>query len=114
MNDSPSRPGEPDTLASLEQTDAFIARHIGTTPADQAAMLDALGYPSRRALMDAIVPAVIRRRGLLALPPAIPEAAALARLRQSLNERPDAKRAAELARVQAAFASAEESAARRP
>jgi len=38
--------------------------------------------------------------------------AALARLRQSLNERPDAKRAAELARVQAAFASAEGGAAR--
>jgi glycine dehydrogenase len=82
MNDSLSRRGSAaDTLATLEQTDAFAARHIGTTPEDQAAMLAALGYPSRAALMDAIVPAAIRRRPPLALPAAMTEAGALARLK---------------------------------
>jgi glycine dehydrogenase len=82
MNDSRSRRrGADDTLAMLEQSDAFIARHIGTTPDDQAAMLEALGSASRAALMDAIVPAVIRRRTPLALPAAMSEAAALARLK---------------------------------
>jgi glycine dehydrogenase len=68
-------------LAALEQTDAFIARHIGTADDDQALMLTALGYPSRAALIDAIVPAAIRRGSRLALPPAMTEAAALARLK---------------------------------
>jgi glycine dehydrogenase len=82
MNDSRSLRAAPETLAALEQTDAFIARHIGTTSGDQAAMLEALGYPSRAALIDAIVPAAIRRRAPLALPPATSEAAALARLQR--------------------------------
>src|SRR5512137_319977 len=63
MNDSPSARGHAAaTLPALEQTDAFLARHIGTAPQDQAAMLEVLGYPSRAALMDAIVPAAIRRK----------------------------------------------------
>jgi glycine dehydrogenase len=70
-----------DPLTTLECGDAFIARHIGTTPADQAAMLAALGHPTRAALMDAIVPAAIRRAKPLALPAAMSEAAALARLK---------------------------------
>ncbi len=81
MNDSRSRHGAPETLAALEQNDAFIARHIGTTPDDQTAMLEALGYPSRAALIDAIVPESIRHRTPLGLPAATSEAAALARLR---------------------------------
>ena len=82
MNDSRSvRGAAAPTLDALEQTDAFIARHIGTSPEDQAAMLAALGYPSRAALMDAIVPAAIRRRQKLALPAAISESDALARLK---------------------------------
>ena len=68
-------------LAALEATDAFITRHIGTSPEDQAAMLSTLGYPSRAALMSAIVPASIRRATPLALPPAVSETEALARLR---------------------------------
>ena len=75
MNDPRFGPGAPETLAELEQTDAFVARHIGTTPQDQAAMLEALGYPSRAALIDAIVPESIRRRTPLGLPPATSEAA---------------------------------------
>jgi len=82
MNDSRSLDGAAmDPLETLEQTDAFVARHIGTAPRDQAAMLEALGYPSRAALMDAIVPAAIRRRSPLDLPAPMPEAAALARLK---------------------------------
>ena len=67
------------SLATLEAHDAFVARHIGTTPAEQAAMLATLGMPSRRALMDAIVPPSIRRRAPMALRPALSEAEALAR-----------------------------------
>ncbi|MBK7792432.1 MAG: aminomethyl-transferring glycine dehydrogenase [Betaproteobacteria bacterium] len=70
-----------DPLTTLERHDAFIARHIGTTPADQAEMLAVLGQPSRAALMDAIVPAGIRRAKPLALPAAMSEAAALAKLK---------------------------------
>ena len=73
--------GARSALASLEAPDAFVARHIGTSPADQAAMLDTLGYPSRAALMEAIVPASIREATPLALPPAVPETVALARLK---------------------------------
>jgi glycine dehydrogenase len=69
------------TLTALEQNDAFVARHIGTTPDEQARMLAALGYPSRAALMDAVVPATIRRRKPLALPGPLTETAALARLK---------------------------------
>jgi hypothetical protein len=69
------------TLAALEERDAFIARHIGTTAEDQATMLGALGYPTRDALMTAIVPAAIRRAAPLALPGPMPETEALERLR---------------------------------
>jgi glycine dehydrogenase len=82
MNDSPSARGPAAaTLATLEQTDAFVARHIGTAPSDQAAMLEVLGYASRAALMDAIVPAAIRCRAPLALPGGMTEAQALSRIR---------------------------------
>nr|BFF25771.1 hypothetical protein GCM10025732_37360 [Glycomyces mayteni] len=50
----------------------FAARHIGTDPADQDAMLKAVGYPSLEALMDACMPALIRSRDGLALPPRSP------------------------------------------
>ena len=67
MNDpKPSRPAR-GPLSALEQSDAFIARHVGTSADDQAAMLAALAYPSRAALMDAVVPASIRRTAPLDL-----------------------------------------------
>ncbi len=73
-----------ETLACLERRDAFVARHIGTSDEDQATMLDALGYATRRALIDAIVPAAIRRPEsgpqAMALPDALPEAEALEKL----------------------------------
>jgi glycine dehydrogenase len=70
-----------DPLTAFEQSDAFIGRHIGTTPADQAEMLATLGFASRAALIDAIVPVGIRRGKPLALPAAMSEAAALAKLK---------------------------------
>ncbi|MEO8938043.1 MAG: aminomethyl-transferring glycine dehydrogenase [Burkholderiaceae bacterium] len=72
------------TLMELERHDAFVARHIGPSQTDQAAMLETLGYPSRRALIDAIVPAAIRRpdggpQGM-DLPDALPENEALEKI----------------------------------
>ncbi|QAU33746.1 aminomethyl-transferring glycine dehydrogenase [Janthinobacterium sp. 17J80-10] len=55
------------SLTQLEAHDAFIARHIGPSEAEQAAMLAVLGYPNRTALIDAIVPDNIRRRDVLPL-----------------------------------------------
>ena len=71
-------------LADLEQRDAFVARHIGTSPEDQARMLEVLGYGSRAALIDAVVPAAIRRahegERAMNLPGALSEAEALEKL----------------------------------
>ena len=48
------------SLTALEQADAFVGRHIGPRDEDVATMLDAVGYESLDALMDAAVPASIR------------------------------------------------------
>ncbi|MGC3028178.1 aminomethyl-transferring glycine dehydrogenase [Burkholderia sp. DN3021] len=74
----------PLSLAALETHDAFAERHIGPDAASQQAMLDTLGFASRAALMDAVIPASIRRAETLPLGPfAQPksEAEALAALR---------------------------------
>jgi len=55
------------SLTQLESRDAFIPRHIGPNAAEEAAMLSVLGYPSRAALIDAIVPPNIRSKSRLAL-----------------------------------------------
>ena len=72
------------TLAELERRDAFVARHIGPSADDQTAMLAVLGHATRRDLIDAIVPAAIRRpdsgAGAMDLPDALPEAEALQKL----------------------------------
>jgi glycine dehydrogenase len=65
--------------------DTFARRHLGDSPADTAAMLAELGYPSLDALVDAAVPAHIRR-GPLLLPPAAGETAALAELREIASD----------------------------
>jgi glycine dehydrogenase len=81
MNDrEPSAATQP-SLAVLEAHNAFVGRHIGPTAADQATMLATLGYASRAALIDAIVPAPIRIRAPLALPGPISETEALARIK---------------------------------
>jgi glycine dehydrogenase len=67
-------------LEHLEQPTEFRGRHIGPAPADQAAMLAAIGASSLDALLDEIVPATIARRDGMQLPAAIGEAAALAEL----------------------------------
>ncbi|HEX7325364.1 MAG TPA: aminomethyl-transferring glycine dehydrogenase [Rhodanobacteraceae bacterium] len=69
------------SLHDLEQHDAFIGRHIGPDDAEIATMLKAVGYDSLDAFVDAIVPASIRQKNPLALPPAITETEALAKIR---------------------------------
>jgi glycine dehydrogenase len=69
------------TLEVLEDSGAFVARHIGSTPAEQAAMLAEMGFASRADMMDAVVPASIRERAPIPLPGPMSEAAALAKLR---------------------------------
>ena len=68
-------------LAALEQRDEFSGRHIGPSTSEQARMLQVLGYASRAAMVDALVPAAIRRETGMDLPPPCTEAAALAELR---------------------------------
>ncbi|MDC8759972.1 aminomethyl-transferring glycine dehydrogenase [Janthinobacterium fluminis] len=72
------------SLTQLEARDAFIARHIGPSASEQEAMLSTLGYASRAALIDALVPANIRNKGALPLgqySAPMPETAALAQLK---------------------------------
>ena len=69
------------TPADMEQQDTFARRHIGPDAAEQAAMLSELGYPTRAALIDAVIPAGIRGKSVPDLPPCRSEAAALAELR---------------------------------
>ncbi len=72
----------PPALAALENHDAFIARHIGPRDDAQQAMLRELGFASRDALIDAIVPPAIRLLEPLALPSPCGEAEALDELRR--------------------------------
>ncbi|MDB5909103.1 MAG: gcvP, partial [Massilia sp.] len=55
------------SLTQLEARDDFIPRHIGPSESEQAAMLSTLGYASRAALIDAIVPPNIRNKSRLEL-----------------------------------------------
>jgi glycine dehydrogenase len=52
-------------LADLEQYDAFSGRHIGPDAEEQQVMLKELGFATRKALIDAVVPAGIRRKDAL-------------------------------------------------
>jgi glycine dehydrogenase len=80
MPDTPIRPGERATLVELEDHAAFERRHIGPGENDERAMLAALGYPSRAALIDAVIPTSIRATQPLDLHPPRHEAEALATL----------------------------------
>ena len=71
-----------DPLAPL---DTFARRHHGDSAADTADMLQLLGQPSLTALIEATVPAHLRR-GPLQLPAAVGESAALAELRAIAGE----------------------------
>ncbi|HRO64003.1 aminomethyl-transferring glycine dehydrogenase [Thermomonas sp.] len=70
------------SLRSLEQHDAFVSRHIGPNDAEIAAMLKTLGFDALDAFTDAIVPDSIKPTGALALPSAVSEVDALARIRE--------------------------------
>ncbi len=67
------------------QPDSFIRRHLGPSEADVAAMLEALGYPSLDAFIDATIPENIRLRRPLALPGAQSEQDALAAFRAEMS-----------------------------
>jgi glycine dehydrogenase len=66
-----SAAGKP--LDALEHRDEFLQRHIGPAPAEQQAMLEAIGVGSLEELLEQVVPPAIRMRGALALPGARPE-----------------------------------------
>ena len=68
-------------LSELENAAEFQARHIGPDAADEAAMLSVIGQASRRALIEAVVPASIKRSVGMDLPAALSEAQALAELK---------------------------------
>ena len=57
----------------LRPTDRFAHRHIGPSPDDRQAMLDAIGADSLDALIDESLPAAIRTNRPLDLPDAITE-----------------------------------------
>ncbi len=65
--------------------DTFVSRHLGPSEAEQAAMLQELGYASLDAFIDATVPENIRLRRPLALPGAKSEQEALANFRAEMS-----------------------------
>jgi len=69
------------SLSQLENATEFQARHIGPWDAEQAQMLGVIGVASRQALVDAVVPASIRRPAPMSLPAPLSEAQALAELK---------------------------------
>jgi glycine dehydrogenase len=55
------------SLTSLENHDAFLARHIGPSDADETSMLQYLGFKQRVNLIDAVVPKNIRNNEAIPL-----------------------------------------------
>src|SRR6266513_2027587 len=71
------------TLSQLDHSAEFATRHVGITEgADQQRMLEAIGYASIDDLLADAVPASIREKLALALPPAASEADVAAELRE--------------------------------
>jgi glycine dehydrogenase len=68
-------------LASLEAADGFVARHIGPSESDIAAMLHVVGAATLDDLAAKTVPAAIFTNRALDLPPPIDEAAVIEELR---------------------------------
>jgi glycine dehydrogenase len=71
----------PTPLSILEDNAEFHARHIGPDAVDESLMCAAIGISSRSALIDAVVPAAIRRSAGMQLPAPVTEAQGLAELR---------------------------------
>ncbi|MEE7565556.1 glycine dehydrogenase (aminomethyl-transferring), partial [Xanthomonas sp. Kuri4-3] len=71
----------PSSLRDLEHHSAFVERHIGPNDDEIAQMLRVVGHDSLDALTDAIVPGRIKSPQPLALPDAVTEEEALAKIR---------------------------------
>jgi glycine dehydrogenase len=69
-------------MADPFSSDRFASRHIGPSPDERDAMLQAVGAASLDALIDEVVPAGIRLKAPLDLPPAETEHEFLCRLTQ--------------------------------
>ena len=69
-------------MTEATAVDVFADRHVGPDAGEIEAMLGTLGLGSLDELIDRAVPASIRTERPLRLPPALTEAAALARLRE--------------------------------
>ena len=69
-------------MQPLDANDWFAPRHIGPSPDERDAMLTAVGAPSLDALIDEAIPASIRLKRPLKLPPAESEHQYLRRLAQ--------------------------------
>ncbi len=76
-----SQPHSTPSLRDLEHHGAFLERHIGPNADEIAHMLRTIGHDSLDAMTDAIVPGGIKSASALALPDAINEEEALARIR---------------------------------
>lgn len=79
---TPAASATASTPASTPAARDFAARHLGPRPDDVARMLERIGSPSLDALLDEAVPAAIRTRRPLDLPPARSEAEVAAALRE--------------------------------
>ncbi|MDR6842382.1 glycine dehydrogenase [Pseudoxanthomonas sacheonensis] len=69
------------SLRDLEHHSAFVERHIGPNDTEIAHMLQVIGHESLDGMTDAIVPGNIKSPAPLALPEAITEVEALAKIR---------------------------------
>jgi len=74
------------SLRDLEHHCAFVERHIGPNDDEIASMLQVVGHDSLDAMTDAIVPGGIRSRDALALPGAMTEVEALAKIRRIADQ----------------------------
>ena len=72
---------DPRPLDALEMRDDFASRHIGPTPPDIDAMLEVIGVPTLRDLLDRTVPTSIRHDEPLDLAPVLTEGEAVEALR---------------------------------
>ena len=81
MSPAPMRTPAKPSLRDLEHHHAFIERHIGPNDAEITQMLRVIGHDSLESMTDAIVPGKIKSSAPLALPKAITEVEALAKIR---------------------------------
>ncbi len=72
-------------MTALPVPDSFVPRHIGPSATEVREMLAALGVASLDALIDGTVPANIRMKGALELPPPMSEQEALAAFEQMVS-----------------------------